>query len=55
MNKDIKIELVVFIDYTKKIVSNGRHILNNVVKHYGDTIKVKFKFFSNNVDNPNFS
>jgi NhaA family Na+:H+ antiporter len=54
MKEDIKIELVVFIDYTKKIASNGRHILNNVVKHYGDTIKVKFKYFSNNVDNPEF-
>lgn len=54
MKKDIKIELVVFIDYTKKIARNGRHILNNVAKHYGDTIKVKFQYFSNNVDNPEF-
>jgi NhaA family Na+:H+ antiporter len=54
MNKDIQIELVVFIDYTKKIARNGQHILDNVVKHYGDNIKVKFQYFSNNVDNPEF-
>lgn len=54
MNKDIQIELVVFIDYTIKIARNGRHILNNVVKHYGDTIKLKFQYFSNDVNNAEF-
>jgi NhaA family Na+:H+ antiporter len=54
MNKDIHLELVVFIDYTKKIARKGRHILNIVVKHYGDNIKLKFQYFSNNVDNPEF-
>ncbi|SHG84268.1 sodium/proton antiporter, NhaA family [Flavobacterium micromati] len=54
MNKNIQIELIVFIDYTIKIARNGRHILNNVVKHYGDTIKLKFQYFSNDVNNAEF-
>ncbi|SHG35077.1 sodium/proton antiporter, NhaA family [Flavobacterium segetis] len=54
MHKDIQVELVVFLDYTKKIARNGRHILNNVVKHYGDTINMKFQYFSNDVNNAEF-
>lgn len=54
MNKNIQIELIVFIDYTIKIARNGRHILNNVVNHYGDTIKLKFQYFSNDVNNAEF-
>ncbi|MEC5165653.1 NhaA family Na+:H+ antiporter [Flavobacterium sp. PL11] len=54
MHKDIQIELLIFVDYTKKIGRNGRHILDNVVKHYGDTINMKFQYFSNTVNNAEF-
>jgi NhaA family Na+:H+ antiporter len=54
MNKETYIELVIFIDYTKKTARKGSHILKNVIEHYGARIQVKFQYYSNNVDNPEF-
>jgi NhaA family Na+:H+ antiporter len=54
MKKDFPIELVVFIDYTKRIARNANPILNNVIKHYGNHMGVQFKYFSDNLNNPEF-
>jgi len=54
MNKDIHIELVVFLDYTKNIARDGRPILIKVIEHYGDKINVQFQYFSADRDNPEF-
>jgi NhaA family Na+:H+ antiporter len=54
MKKDFRINIIIFIDYTKKIARDARPILVKVVEHYGGSVNLQFKYFSDDIDNPEF-